>query len=205
MQLGTLSRNLLYIRLRIATTNVSESTDGGRTGDLGGGEKMGRKKERRRYYSSFYPIIGGFAFSFPLNVSNLYRWRNIWSHVESSFYLFPFSGRERKWRKNGRRSSTGRIVGRRWTEWKSEKRRRRGEKDSVLQEGRGGWKKGKVGNKNESRIMQVSDIRCRGRIVDSIPRGAGPLANRHPRFPGSNVNYLSLCSRNGDLSLSFYK
>lgn len=80
-----------------------------------------------------------------------------------------------------------------------------GEKDSVLQEGRGGWKKGKVGNKNESRIMQVSDIRCRGRIVDSIPRGAGPLANRHPRFPGSNVNYLSLCSRNGDLSLSFYK
>ena len=37
-----------------------------------------------------------------------------------------------------------------------------GEKDSVLQEGRGGWKKGKVGNKNESRIMQVSDIRCRG-------------------------------------------
>lgn len=79
------------------------------------------------------------------------------------------------------------------------------EKDSVLQEGRGGWKKGKVGNKNESRIMQVSDIRCRGRIVDSIPRGAGPLANRHPRFPGSNVNYLSLCSRNGDLSLSFYK
>lgn len=74
MQLGTLSRNLLYIRLRIATTNVSESTDGGRTGgDLGGGEKMGRKKERRRYYSSFYPIIGGFAFSFPLNISNLYR------------------------------------------------------------------------------------------------------------------------------------
>lgn len=143
MQLGTLSRNLLYIRLRIATTNVSESTDGGRTGgDLGGGEKMGRKKERRRYYSSFYPIIGGFAFSFPLNVSNLYRWRNIWSHVESSFYLFPFSGRERKRRKNGRRSSTGRIVGRRWTEWKSEKRRRGGEKDSVLQEvdgKRGRW------------------------------------------------------------------
>lgn len=67
------SESLIYT-LRIATTNVSESTDGGRTGgDLGGGEKMGRKKERRRYYSSFYPIIGGFAFSFPLNVSNLYR------------------------------------------------------------------------------------------------------------------------------------
>lgn len=162
-----------------------------------------RKKERRRYYSSFYPIIGGFAFSFPrrLNISNLYRWRNIWSHVESSFYLFPFSGRERKRRKNGRRSSTGRIVGRRRTEWKSEKRRGWERFCSP----RGGWKKGKVGNKNESRIMQVSDIRCRGRIVDSIPRGAGPLANRHPRFPGSNVNYLSLCSRNGDLSLSFYK
>lgn len=55
MQLGTLSRNLLYIRLRIATTNVSESTDGGRTGgDLGGGEKMGRKKERTKEILFFF-------------------------------------------------------------------------------------------------------------------------------------------------------
>lgn len=65
-------------------------------------------------------------------------------------------------------------------------------------------KGGGVGNENETRIMQVSDIRCKGRIVErSIPRGAGPLANRHPRFPESNVNYLLLCSRNGDLSLTF--
>lgn len=50
-----------------------------------------------------------------------------------------------------------------------------------------------MGNKNETRIMQVSDIRCKGRR-GVIPRGAGPLANRHPRFPESNVNYLLLCS-----------
>lgn len=74
-------------------------------------------------------------------------------------------------------------------------------------DGKKGWVEARVvgNNKNETRIMQVSDIRCKGRIVDSIPGGAGPLANRHLRFPESNVNYLLLCSRNGDLSLSFYK
>lgn len=82
------------------------------------------------------------------------------------------------------------LERRKWHKKRNKKRKRI---EPSSKEGKSISKTKKKSRKNGSRIMQMSDIRCRSWVV-GYSSSNGLLANRHLGFPELNVNYPLLCS-----------